>query len=91
MTFVTFQVVAEAVASNLKVAPDHVDKLVNHPKKERKSKPMDKPKRGEITKKGNRFKVTLDIEGKKCHIGTFKNRDEALEQLALAKKDLNHE
>ena len=51
--------------------------------------PMAKPK--EITKKGNKYKVTLDIRGKKCHIGYTKTLEQALELLEQSRKDVGYE
>jgi len=69
-----------------------VDKLPTVTTKERKPKPptegqqnMAKPKG--IERKGERYKVTLDIQGKKCHIGYYKSYESALNALDNAKRD----
>jgi len=51
--------------------------------------PMAKPK--EITKRGNKYKVTLDIRGKKCHIGYTKTLEQALELLEQSRKDAGYD
>lgn len=50
---------------------------------------MAKPK--EITKRGNKYKVTLDIRGKKCHIGYTKTLEQALELLEQSRKDAGYD
>jgi len=73
--------------SNYKT-PEHVDKRLPSRGKEPKPKavePMAKP-RG-IERKGDKFKVFLDIEGKRVHIGYKKTLEEAKELLEEAKRD----
>jgi len=74
------------------VTPWHVDKLPTVTTKERKPKPptegqqsMAKPKG--IERKGERYKVTLDIQGKKCHIAYCKTLEAAKEALEKAKRE----
>jgi len=40
-----------------------------------------------IERKGEKFKVFLDIEGKRCHIGYYKTLDAAKEALKKARED----
>jgi hypothetical protein len=69
--------------------PEHVDKRLpsrgKEPKEPKAVEPMAKP-RG-IERKGDKFKVFLDIEGKRVHIGYKKTLEEAKELLEEAKRD----
>lgn len=68
---------------NLK--PELYDKYKEKERKPKKGEPMAKP-RG-IERKGSKFKVFLDIEGKRVHIGYKKTLEEAEELLKQAKQD----
>jgi len=68
---------------NLK--PELYDKYKEKERKPKKGEPMAKP-RG-IERKGSKFKVFLDIEGKRVHIGYKKTLEEAEELLEQAKQD----
>jgi len=78
--------------------PSHVDKLTPCNKKEkkvssheRKSKDLTMAKPNGIIFTRNRYKVTLRIEGKDCHIGYYKTLEAAKEALEEAKKDAGNE
>lgn len=61
--------------------------------REPKGRPVEevlaKPK--EITKRGDKYKVTLDILGKKCHVGYYKTLEYAQEALEEAKRDSGYD
>ena len=68
--------------------PEHVDKRLPSRGKESKPKaeePMAKP-RG-IERKGNKYKVFLEYEGKRIHIGYTKTLEQAEEMLKEAKRE----
>ncbi len=69
--------------------PEHVDKLLHkkakEPKAQRKEPIMSKPKG--IERKGSKFRVFLDIKGKKVHIGYYKTLEEATEALTQAQQE----
>jgi len=68
--------------------PEHVDKRLPTREKEPKPKaeePMAKPKG--IERKGNKFKVFLEYEGKRIHIGYAKTLEQAEEMLEGAKRE----
>ena len=56
--------------------------------KEHKPKPQEDPmaKPNGITRRGEKFKVTLDTHGKRVYIGTYKTLEEAEAALEDAKK-----
>ena len=69
--------------SNLK--PEVYSRISERQPKPKAVEPMAKP-RG-IERKGDKFKVFLDIEGKRVHIGYKKTLEEAEELLEQAKRD----
>jgi len=68
--------------------PEHVDKTApprNKELKPKKEEPMAKP-RG-IERKGNKYKVFLEYDNKRIHIGYKKTLEEAEELLEQAKME----
>lgn len=68
-----------------KPKPELFDRYVEKERKSRKEEDVAKPQG--IERKGSKYKVFLEYEDKRIHIGYYKTLDDAKEALETAKKD----
>jgi len=71
----------------LRETPEHILNKINN-NREHKAKGVEVAKPNGITLTRGKYKVTVMIQGKKCHIGYYKTLDAAEEALEEAKKDI---
>lgn len=70
--------------------PDYLLSKLNN-NRETKTKGGEVAKPNGITFTRGKYKVTVMIQGKKCHIGYYKTLDAAEEALSEAQKDIGEE